>query len=269
MTQRLGAHLGKPELWQDLTSAALETQAAKLRPCRFVIVDLSDLSKKYAQQMEGLAGVYDGSEDETSRGFWLCNITTVNDDATLVVPASSELFSHKAEVTSENEKILQGITTVMSRCADDAMVVIDRGGDRSTLFDAHLQADRQFIVRQTGKRHLWYRGKKRSFQYLTRHTELAWTLTAERIHKNKRRQPVFVAGAIPVQLTTTGKLLWLITLKRRNRGYSWFLCYFKNCATAQAVVALAFQGYGLRWKIEEVHRQVKMDYGWEDMRLLR
>ena len=80
--------MGKPELWQDLSTATLETQASRLRQCRFVIVDLSGLSKKCAQQMEGLAGVYDGSEDETSRGFWLCNITAVNNDATLVVPAS-------------------------------------------------------------------------------------------------------------------------------------------------------------------------------------
>lgn len=269
VTQRLGAHLGKPELWPALTTATLETQTPKLRQCRFVIVDLSDLSKKYAQQMEGLAGVYDGSEDEKSRGFWLCNITAVNDDATLVVPASSELFSHQAEVTSENEKLLQGITAVVSRCAAEAMVVIDRGGDRSTLLAAHLQADRQFIGRQTAKRYLCYRGKKRSFKYLTQHTDLAWTLSVERIHRNKIRQLTFEAGAIPVQLTATGKTLWLITLKRRHRGYSWFLCYFKNCPTAEAAVKLAFQGYGLRWKIEEVHRQVKMDYRWEDMRLLR
>src|SRR5574341_448028 len=110
VTQRLGVHLGKAELWREITTATLETQATKLRPCSFVIVDLSDLKKKYALRMEGLAGVYDGSEDEPSRGFWLCNITAVNDDATLVVPAYSELFSHKADVTSENEKILGAIT---------------------------------------------------------------------------------------------------------------------------------------------------------------
>ena len=28
------------------------------------------------------------------------------------------------------------------------------------------------------------------------------------------------------------------------------------------------ESYRLRWKIEELHRQVKQDYGWEDMQLL-
>lgn len=166
-TALLGAHLGKSGLWKAVATATLETQAPKLRQCRFIIVDLSDLAKTYAQQMEGLAGVYDGSEGETARGYWLCNITAVNDEATLVVPAYSELFSHQAEVTSENEKILHAVEQVMPLGVADDILVQDRGGDRFTLLDAHLQAQRQFIVRQTAKRHLWYKGKRRSFKYLT------------------------------------------------------------------------------------------------------
>lgn len=269
VTQRLSAHLDKPGLWREVTTTALETQAPKLRQCRFIIVDLSDIAKTYAQQMEGLAGVYDGSEGETARGYWLCNITAVNDDATLVVPAYSELFSHQAEVTSENEKILHAVEQVMPLGAPDDILVEDRGGDRFTLLNAHVQAQRQCIVRQTGRRHLWYKGKSRSFKYLTQQADLAWTYKVQRIHKNKIRQLHFDCGAIPVRLTATGEWLWLIVMKERRRGYCWLLCYFKNCTSAQEAVELALKGYGLRWKIEEVHRQIKTDYHLEDIRLLR
>lgn len=68
VTQRLSAHLDKPGLWREVITTALETQAPKLRQCRFIIVDLSDIAKTYGQRMEGLAGVYDGSEGETARG---------------------------------------------------------------------------------------------------------------------------------------------------------------------------------------------------------
>jgi len=269
VTQRLGAHLGKAGLWKAVATATLETQATKLRQCRFIIVDLSDIAKTHAQQMEGLAGVYDGSESETARGYWLCNVTAVNDDATVVVPAYSELFSHHAEVTSENEKILYAVEQVLPLGAPDAIVVEDRGGDRFALLNAHLQARRQFIVRQTGTRHLWYKGKRRSFKYLTQQTELAWSYTVKRIHKNKIRSLHFDCGALPVRLTATGEELWLIVMKERRRGYCWLLCHFKNCASAQEAVELALKGYGLRWKIEEVHRQIKTDYHWEGIRLLR
>jgi hypothetical protein len=88
-------------------------------------------------------------------------------------------------VTSKNEKILNEVEHVMPLCAPDHITVHDRGGDRIEVLQAHLQADRQFIVRQVGNRHLLYKNKKRSFKYLMRHTELPWTLTVERIHKNK------------------------------------------------------------------------------------
>jgi len=256
-------------LWQQVTSATLKTQAASLRKCGFVIVDLSDITKKYAKKMEGQAGVYDGSEGETGFGYWLCNITAVNDDASIVVPTYSELFSHTAEVTSENEKILNAVGQVAPLCAPDNILLLDRGGDRIELFQPHLHADQQFIVRQVGNRHLIYKNKKRSFKYLTQHTALHWTITVERIHKNKVRKLTFDCGALPVQLTATGKRLWLVVMKRRHGGYCWLLCYFKNCASAQAAVELAVRGYGLRWKIEEVHRQIKGDYHQEAIRLER
>jgi hypothetical protein len=269
VTQRLSAHLDKPGLWQEITTATLQTQAALLRKCRFVIVDLSDVTKKYAQRMEGLATVYDGSKGKTAQGYWLCNVTAVNDDATLVVPAYSELFSHRAEVTSENKKILQAAAQVMPEDEPDKVGVYDRGGDRLVLLEANVQADRQCIVRQTARRHLWYKGKKRSFAYLTRRTERLWAYRVKRLHKNKPAVSIYDCGAIAVRLRPNGKVLWLVTMKKRNGGYCWLLCYFKACASAPQAVALALKGYGLRWKIEEVHRQIKTDYQYEAIRLQR
>jgi hypothetical protein len=72
-----------------------------------------------------------------------------------------------------------------------------------------------------------------------------------------------------VHLTATGKLLWLVVMKKRHGAYCWLLCYFKDCSSAQAAVELAVKGYGLRWKIEEVHRQIKVDYHLEEIRLER
>ena len=269
VTQRLGAHLNKAGLWHQVATATLQAQASILRRCRFVIIDLSDISKKYAQKMEGLAGVHDGSENEIGLGYWLCDATAVNDDATVIVPAYSELFSHTAEVTSENQKILNAVDQVMPFCASDVIAVFDRGGDREELLTPHLEADHQFIVRQCGTRHLFYKGKKHTFDFLTRKTKLRWAFTVERIHQNKVRKLTFDCGAVPVQLTATGKRLWLVVMKERNRSYCWLLCYFKDCTSAWAAMELAIRGYGLRWKIEEVHRQIKVDYCLEAIRLER
>ena len=34
------------------------------------------------------------------------------------------------------------------------------------------------------------------------------------------------------------------------------------------MIRMAIQYYGMRWSIEEVHRQIKQDFGWEKMQLL-
>ena len=46
------------------------------------------------------------------------------------------------------------------------------------------------------------------------------------------------------------------------------MCHIAAETEAEAVW-IAMQGYGYRWKIEEVHRQVKNDYNLEDVRLRR
>jgi len=47
------------------------------------------------------------------------------------------------------------------------------------------------------------------------------------------------------------------------------LCYFKDCCSAKQAVELALKGYGLRWKIENVHREIKVDYRLEVIRVER
>jgi hypothetical protein len=36
----------------------------------------------------------------------------------------------------------------------------------------------------------------------------------------------------------------------------------------EEIISKALQGYRLRWKIEEFHRQAKQDFGWEKMQLM-
>lgn len=91
----------------------------------------------------------------------------------------------------------------------------------------------------------------------------------ERIHKNKICRSTFDCGALPVQLPGVAKTLWFVVMKKHHGSYCWLLCHFKDCPSAQAAVELAIKGYGLRWKIEEVHRQIKVDYHQEAIRLER
>jgi hypothetical protein len=62
--------------------------------------------------------------------------------------------------------------------------------------------------------------------------------------------------------------LWLVTVKRPGKGRCYFLSYI-DAETAEEAVRQVMEGYGCRWKIEEVHRQVKQDYNYESISLRR
>jgi len=62
--------------------------------------------------------------------------------------------------------------------------------------------------------------------------------------------------------------LHLVVAKEEGHGYVYYLCRFRNSYTEAEMVNLAVRYYGLRWSIEEVHRQMKQDFNWEKIQLM-
>lgn len=269
VSMRLGAHLDKKNLWLRISESTLKAQKHRLKGCRFIILDLSDIQKDYAQKMPGLSIVYDGSKDSKGLGYWQCNITAVSEDGVTLIPLYSELYSHSEEVTSQNMKIIEALDLVMKYAREDAVIVIDRGADRNVLYDSFLQSGYPFIIRQNGNRHLLYGEDKLPFKDISRSVKLKWTYKTERIKHNKVQRLSYKGGATTVQLKQKGPILWLVVIKEKNRGYTWYLLNLPECKTAKAAVETVVKGYGLRWKIEEVHRQIKGDYQLESICLQR
>ncbi len=263
--ERLGRHLNVEGLWKDLSEATLRTQSYYLKKCKYMILDLSDIQKEYAEKMQGLACVYDGSKGTIGMGYWLCNVTGVNESGSLIVPAYSELYSTEIGLDSENTKILNAIKCC-STVGKGKIWVLDRGGDRKTIMEPLLETNQHFIIRQTGKRDLYYEGNRLPLKEISRIVKLSETFKVTKMKKNKKVKEVYQIGAIKVRLTQNGKDLYLVVLKERRKGYCWLLCHL-GCESEKEAIKLAFIGYGHRWKIEEVHRQIKSDYELEDIRL--
>jgi hypothetical protein len=267
--KRLSAHLGKAGLWHKISMATLKAQFWSLKNCRFVLYDLSDIQKEYAQKMAGLAYVYDGSKDTTGNGYWLCNVSACDKQGMTLMPLYSELYSHEAEACSQNQKIIDAADTVLSFCPKGAVNVMDRGCDREMIINDLLEKNRDFIIRQTGKRKVYLNDTLLPLKLAGREIHLKYCHEVERIHKNKSKRLVYDCGAKQIRLKKNGADLWLVVLKEQKRGYCWLLCRFSDVTDAQQAVALAIKGYGYRWKIEEVHRQMKKDYALESICLQR
>ena len=276
--KRFSYHLGKSDLHERLNESHLGANRYFLSRCCYLIVDGSDVTKPYAKKMEGLGRVHDGSTGDISTGYWQMNLIGVAPESSSTVLASSRLYSFKTELEppelSENSIILEEIKRIDRHIQNKQIVVIDRGGDRRILIERFLQAERPFIIRQTGKRHVEHRSRRKRIDTVGKATKLKWTIAVPRWRGGKRLIHQFNCGAVRVKFPhehcegNWEQSLWLVTAQRSGKGRCYFLSYI-DARTAEEAVLQVMEGYGGRWRIEEVHRQVKQDYRYESVSLRR
>src|SRR5262245_52188378 len=152
---RLSRNLGRPELGNHVAAAVLREGASRIGERTLLILDVSDIAKPYAEKMEYLARVRDGSTGAIADGYWLCQVVAVENEDTAIVPLLSVLYSQAAPgFVSENAELKAAMAAVSEACAGRGVWVVDRGGDRGELYAELLAAGRSFVVRQKGDRHL-------------------------------------------------------------------------------------------------------------------
>lgn len=261
--ERLNRTLRKDGYWKRLTEETLLQNRRAIQQKRFCVFDLSDIQKPEAEAMEGVAEVYDGDassrgEVVTGRGYWWLTGVMVDRDGCL--PVFSEIYSLEWERTGENQKILEAIEMVRW-VHPEAVIVIDRGGDRGILLESLIASQMQFTIRGQDQRHLRLHtdsGKSTLIGDIARRMKL------KRSYRSLRNGKRFTVGIRRVYLNKHP--LWLVAARHR-KGLSWYLTSVEG--SRKFIMDTVMEGYGYRWSIEEFHRQVKQDYGLENIRLQR
>lgn len=268
---RLSRNLGRKELGSEISAGILAEGAGRIEQDTLLIVDPTDITKKYAKKMECLATVRDASEKEKGQGYWVDTVVGARPDSSEIIPLVHRLYSQNAgDFVSENHELLDVIAKVSRAAEGRGIFVLDRGGDRRRLYKQLLDKDWpvRFIIRQRGDRHLLNRGKLQETFELA---EKCKTPYAETVIKQKdgREKAYFIQfGFCPVLLPEHPDTpLWLVVAKgfgekplmllttepmSRNRKVLWWLV----------------QAYLTRWRVEDTIRFIKQSYNVEDIRVL-
>ena len=266
---RLSRNLGRPELGDHVGEAILRAGGRKVGARTLLILDVSDITKPYAEKMQYLARVRDGSTGAIADGYWLCQVVAVENEDTAIVPLMSTLYSQAApDFVSENAELKAAIAAVSEACDGRGVWVVDRGGDRGELYADLLAAGRSFVIRQNGDRHLHWGLRTLETARLAADCPLSH---ATRIVRQDNGQEVSCRldyGCRPVRLPEhPDQALWLVVVRglgtapmmlltdlpmRRNRKVLWWVV----------------SAYLTRWRIEEAIRFVKQSYDLEDIRVL-
>ena len=268
--KRLSRNLADKALASHIEKKVLQLGAKRITEKTLLIVDPTDLQKKYAKKMQYLANVRDASEKTIGKGYWMCDVVGCEVGSNEITPLAQELWSQNApDFTSENEQVLSLVKRVRQATDYQGILVYDRGGDRREFLTPWTKdSSCHYLVRQRGDRNLFYRGKLQSGLILagSRNTPYSATIIKEKKGEEKTYSIEF--GFVPVRLPEwPERSLWLVVVKgfgkrplmllttepmRRNRKVLWW----------------AVEAYITRWRVEETIRFIKQSYDIEDIRVL-
>jgi hypothetical protein len=269
--KRLSRHLKSAELEKELPLQLVSMGSSRVQPNTVLALDLSDIRKEYAQKMEYLATVRDGSTGELHLGYWLCDVTGAEVNGSEIVPLYQKLFSVEAkEFTSENAEMLAAVDLIRTHTQGRGIWAIDRGGDRKKLLEPLLDRGARFVIRSTGKRTVIDRRKLQgSVAEVAGRCRLRHQARIIKIQDEQEKAYDLRYGAEPIRLPGRSEPLWLVVVAGFGEAPLILLTNLPIAAKDSQSLWWIVQIYLTRWKIEETFRFIKQSYNLEDVRVMK
>lgn len=268
--KRLSRQASREGLWKAVGDFVVRQGAHRVRKDTLLVIDPSDLAKKYGREMEHIARVRDGSEGGLANGYWLCQVIAVECGGHEITPLANRLWSQRDPgFKSENDEVLACVEAVAAHTGPNGIWVIDRGGDRMSIYEVLLEKHRRFLVRLIGNRHLVFNGRPQLAEELAagcpiKHIDHVVKQrpdgTEQRIELKYGMRRVALPGFehVPLCLVVLHgfgeKPMMILTtepLTDSRKSLSW-----------------AVEAYLTRWRIEDTLRFAKQTYAIEDVRVL-
>lgn len=266
-TKRFRNHYNKEDFFRKLSRGHLHSIKGKINHGDYILIDGSDIQKKYARFMEGLDFVKDGDKGTIGLGYWLMNAMHFGRDGEMS-PLYNKLYSYDHGAKSENKEVIEVVNEIQSVIDKSVTYIYDRGMDRPICRDFIVGQDTNFILRLKKTTKLLYKGEELAVNQISQRLPLFMNLSAVKIKKSKKFRLNYTCGAVKVKYKVGKQLvdLWFVVTKRDNGGYCWLLTRSPKESITE-VIQETFKAYGFRWKIEEYHRHIKSSYNLEDIQI--
>lgn len=240
----------------DLWVAHLRGAAREIREDTLITIDITDLAKPYAQKLEALAWVRDGSRKELTKGYWLLGINAALGEGR-ILPITHEVFSQEAEgFKSQNDLVFFWVECLTKLTKRKGIFVLDRGGDGDPTFDFFLDEKASFLIRIRENRLLLSEGIP--VPLLTPSLPLPFSLRKIL----GKRHPNITFDWEKVRLPHREESLTLIRVKGFQDRKPILLLSNRVIRSSQDI-AFLIDAYFERWEIEEAFRFLKQSFGWE------
>ena len=147
--ERLLRNFKRKGLHEGINEKLVSKQCSKLTSDTFVIMDESDIIKKKAKKMQGIAKVRDGSTGEIGLGYHLSNFTAVilRKRGYEIVPIHSELYSNEMEDDTLSTVNRDRVIDITVQSNNKATWLFDSGSDSRKKLKFFADHDIECIVR--------------------------------------------------------------------------------------------------------------------------
>ena len=276
--KRVSYHLNKEDLDSILLENLLQVQCRNITNESIIIPDPSDIMKKYAEKMEGMSKVHDGSENKWVNGYDLLDFIAVNentDNELTIEPLVSDLYSNDTEYETLKTKFFNRINDIQVYSNNKGIYTLDRGYDDKKVMAYLYGNEADFIIRSGTKRDLYYKGQKICFVDVAKEVDMKYEFSGRK--KNEK----IIAGLLSVEVPidphprknpTLIPLNLIVARYRVNDELKGFFYLFSSFPhfdlSEEGIIQKSLHCYKIRWKVEEVHRQVKSDFKWESIQVM-
>jgi hypothetical protein len=154
--EKYSYHLGNVDLTETVELLALRKVASTMRKNTVIAYDCTDISKEDAEKMEGLGGIWDGSEGVGGQGYELHGVG--------VNGILLSLRVHESDCHTMPQTRLSVMEQVVSVLGSRGIWVLDRGNDSRSFyrdlrhslkvrFIARVKDNRKVVLVKTGVQH--------------------------------------------------------------------------------------------------------------------
>jgi hypothetical protein len=265
---RLSRQLARGGLATILQDNLLAHAASRIKKDTLLIIDPSDITKKYARKMQYLATVRDGSEGQLADGYWVCNVIGAELNHSGIIPLYQHLYSAEApDFVSENDEILRCVDLICKHIGPFGIWVMDRGGDRSNLIEPLLQREKRFLIRLVGDRHLIFAHRPTLARQLADGCPCRHEKAIVKKDGNQERVYHLNFGFRKVLFPGHDEQLYLLVVRGLGKDP---LMLLTNVVLTRSHKLLwkMIRSYFRRWAIEDTIRFWKQSYDVENIRVL-
>lgn len=240
------------------------------RRWHLVIHDMSDIAKPFAEKLEGLSIVHDGSTGELVNGYVFCLSIGVGRASWDIHPIWTTLLNpHAKEFTSQNDAFKAQIREMLGAgIGQDLLHVFDRGFDDEKWFDFGDSEEIAWMIRLKDNRKVTFRGEPDHPI-----TVVADTILSERPLKDG--DCTYAKADIGIEIThdADGKKITpeirtyaLVAVKREKYEKPLLLLLNGRVKDLREAVRL-YNDYLDRWEVEDCIRFGKQSLKTEQMQL--